>query len=350
MRKKGLGISLAGVSFAMLVFFACQKDVNSKANFIFKSAPSKDVAAAIGNEKILVKDLESGLEGDLYDAQMKIYEIKFNKLQAMLLEKFMNLDPNKKALSNDEYLNKYIAKDLKVGDGDIEKFIKERQIPKDQVNAEIRERIKQFIEVEMKKNAIDKWIAEKTKKNPVEVYFEKPKRPVFDVNIKDAPIKGASDAKVTIVEYSDFQCPFCSKASQTIAELEKKYGNKIKIAFKNFPLPFHSQARLAAESAQCAKEQGASNFWKMHDTMFADQTKLDRENLILSAKKIGLKEADFKNCIDSGKYKAVIESDISEGQKLGIKSTPTFFINGKLLSGSQPLEVFAESIDEDLVK
>ena len=350
MKKNRLGLSLTGLFAAMFIFFACQKEVNSKTNFIYKPAPNKDVSALIGSESISTKDLESGIESDLYDAQMKIYEIKFAKLQGMLLEKLMNKDPNKKGLSNDDFLNKYIAKDIKVTDSDIDKFVKERQIPKEQINDEIKERIKQFIEVEKKKTAIDKWIADKTSKTPVEVYFDKPQRPVFEVNIKDAPVKGPSSAKVTIVEYSDFQCPFCSKAAVTVADLEKKYGKKIKIAFKNFPLPFHNQAKLAAEAAQCAKEKDGKYFWKLHDAMFADQSKLDKTNLLATAKKIGLNEAEFKTCLESGKYKNVIESDIAEGQKLNIKSTPTFFVNGKIINGAQPIEVFTEVIEEELSK
>lgn len=350
MKKNKWSFTLTGLFAVMIIFFACQKQADSKPNFIFKPAPAAGVAASIGGEQILEKDLEAGIESDVYDAEMKVFEIKFGKLQAMLLEKFMNQDPNKKGLSNDEFLDKYIAKGIKITDAEIEKFIIERKIPKDQVNPEIRERIKQFLEVESKKLAVDKWIGEKTKKTPVEVYLKKPQRPVFDVNVKDAPFKGGSDAKVTIVEYSDFQCPFCSKAALVMGEIEKKYGNKVKIVFKNYPLPFHSQARLAAEAALCAGEQAPKFFWKMHDAMFADQTKLDNENLISSAKKIGVKEAEFKACLLATKHKAVVDADMAEGQKLGLKSTPTFFINGKLVSGAQPQEVFSEIIDEELAK
>lgn len=350
MKKNRLSATLTGLFAVMIVFLACQKQADSKANFIFKPAPAPGVAASVGGEQISEKDLNAGIESDLYDAELKVYEIKFGKLQAMLLEKFMNQDPNKKGLSNDDFLNKFIAKDVKVTDPEIEKFIKDRQIPKDQLNPEIRERIKQFLEVEAKKVSVDKWIAEKTKKTPVEVYIKKPSRPVFDVNVKDAPTKGGSSAKVTVVEYSDFQCPFCSKAAATVAEIEKKYGNKVRVAFKNYPLPFHSQAKIAANAALCAHEQDAKLFWKMHDAMFADQSKLDKDSLLVTAKKIGAKEAEFKACLESEKHKGVIESDMAEGQKLGIKSTPTFFVNGKLVSGAQPLEVFSEVIDEELAK
>ena len=163
-------------------------------------------------------------------------------------------------------------------------------------------------------------------------------------------MKGNGDAKVTIVEYSDFQCPFCSKAAKTIAELEKKYGNKVRVVFKNYPLPFHSQAKLAAEAAMCANDQDKKIFWKMHDSMFADQTKLDRDNLIKTAKAYGVKEDAFTKCLDGHSNLAKIEADMKEGQDLAIKSTPTFYINGKLLSGALPIETFSEVIDEELEK
>lgn len=339
----------AVVAVTVLVI-ACNKDAQSKPNFIFKAAPSKEVVASMGGQQILEADLVKGIESDLYEAELKVYEIKYAKLQAMLLERFMNQDPDKKGLTNDEFLDKHIAKTVKVTDAQVEAFIKERQIPKDQINPEIKARIVEYLTVESKKVAVDNWIAAKTKKTPVEIYIQKPTLPTFEVNVGDAPFKGASDAKVTIVEFSDFQCPFCSKGAQVLSALEKKYGNKIKIAFKHYPLPFHAQARIAAEASMCANEQDSKLFWKMHDAMFADQSKLDKDNLIATAKKAGVKEAEFKACLEAGKYKAKIDADVAQGSTLGIKSTPTFFINGKLISGAQPLEVFTEVIDGDLNK
>lgn len=339
----------AVVAVTVLVI-ACNKDAQSKPNFIFKAAPSKEVVASMGGQQILEADLVKGIESDLYEAELKVYEIKYAKLQAMLLERFMNQDPDKKGLTNDEFLDKHIAKTVKVTDAQVEAFIKERQIPKDQINPEIKARIVEYLTVESKKVAVDNWIAAKTKKTPVEIYIQKPTLPTFEVNVGDAPFKGASDAKVTIVEFSDFQCPFCSKGAQVLSALEKKYGNKIKIAFKHYPLPFHAQARIAAEASMCANEQDSKLFWKMHDAMFADQSKLDKDNLIATAKKAGVKEAEFKACLEAGKYKAKIDADVAQGGTLGIKSTPTFFINGKLISGAQPLEVFTEVIDGDLAK
>jgi protein-disulfide isomerase len=283
------------VVVSLVVLIACQKEASSKANFIFKAAPSQDVVANIAGEQIFEKDFVKGIESDLYEAEMKVYDIKFARLQSLLLEKFMNQDPNKKSLTNDQFLDQFIAKGIKISDAEVEKFIKDRQIPKEQINPEIKGRIVEFLTVEAKKVAVDKWIAEKTKKSPVEIYLKKPTLPVFEVKVGNAPFKGSSDAKVTIVEFSDFQCPFCSKGATLLGEIEKIYGNKVKIAFKHYPLPFHAQARIAAEAAMCANEQSSKLFWKMHDSMFADQSKLDKDNLVATAKKIGAKEADFQD-------------------------------------------------------
>lgn len=342
--------SILTMATIALFVIACNKSEASKPNFTFKPQTSAQIAASVGGESISETELNKGIESELYEAEMKVFELRYARLQALLLERFMNKDPNKNGLSNDEYLAKFIAKDIKVTDKEIESFIKERSIPKDQVNADIRERIKQFIEMEKKKKAVDVWLAKQTEKNPVEIYFAKPKRPVFDVKVGNAPFKGAEDAKVTIVEYSDFQCPFCSKGATLVSELEKKYGKKIKIVFKNFPLPFHNQAKGAAEAALCAREQDQKYFWKMHDAMFLDQSKLDRDNLIQTAKKIGLKEPSFTQCLDGKKYTGQVEADMAEGQELGVKSTPTFFVNGQLIAGAQGIEVFSEIIDEALSK
>lgn len=350
MTKFRIGTGLAVTLMTATLFFACNKEVESKASYVFKPAPTNGAIFKVGEETINEAEFNKGIESDVYEAEMKVYEIKFGRLQGMLLEKFMNQDPNKKGLSNDDYLAKFIAKDIKVSDKDIEKFIVDRQVPKEQVNPEIKERIKQYIEMEKKKEAVDKWLADKVTKAKVEIYLKKPERPTFNVDVTGAPFKGNKDAKVTIVEYSDFQCPFCAKGTKVVEDIQKKYGSKVKIAFKHFPLPFHNQARLASEASLCANEQNSNLFWKMHDAMFADQTKLDRQNLIETAKKVGVKEDAFVKCLDAKKYAGNVEADVVQGQDLAIKSTPTFFINGKLLMGAQPIEAFSEVIDEELAK
>jgi protein-disulfide isomerase len=336
--------------FILLAGLACSKKAVSRPQFIFKSAPNKTLAAKVAGKEVTMDELFGGMRSEIYEAEMKVFELKMNKLRAMVLEKFMKADPNYKGMTNDAFLEKYIAKNLKATDKEIEAFAKERKIPDQQRNKQLNERIGQFLVVEKKKQAVDKWLTEKTKANPVEVYLTKPKPPVFDIKTEGAPYAGASDAKVTLVEFSDFQCPYCAKGATILNELKKKYGNKLKVVFKNFPLNFHKDAQGAAEAGRCVFEQDAKKFWKMHDGMFAQQSQLKKEDLKKLAGSLGVDQKKFDNCLDTGKYAATVKADLEDGKKVEVKSTPTFFVNGKPINGARPVAEFSEMIDAEFKK
>ena len=169
-----------------------------------------------------------------------------------------------------------------------------------------------------------------------------------NIDIAGAPVKGPKNAPVTIVAFSDFQCPFCSRVVPTLKEIEKQYEGKVKVAWKNQPLPFHNNARPAANAAMAANEQG--KFWEMHDKLFANQGALDRQSLEKYGQEIGLDMGKFKAALDSNKFDAQITKDSNEGTALGANGTPTFFINGRQLVGAQPIEQFKTIIDEELKK
>jgi protein-disulfide isomerase len=169
-----------------------------------------------------------------------------------------------------------------------------------------------------------------------------------DVSPGDAPSKGPKNAPVTIVEWSDFQCPFCGRVIPTVKQIEEAYKGKIRLAFKHQPLPFHNNAEAAAEASMAANEQG--KFWEMHDKLFANQQQLDRPSLDRYAQEIGLNMARFKAALDSSKFKEKIQKDSAEGMKVGANGTPTFFINGQKVEGAQPFDSFKAVIDRELAK
>lgn len=172
----------------------------------------------------------------------------------------------------------------------------------------------------------------------------------FKVPVTSAqPQKGPADAPVTIVEFSDFECPFCGRVNPTLKQLQSEYGNKIRIVWRNQPLPFHQNAMPAHMAAMEAFEQGKSEkFWAMHDKLFENRTALSRPDLEKYAQEIGLDLAKFKAALDSKKHEKAIKDDQALAAEVGARGTPSFFINGRPVRGAQPVDKFKEVIDDEL--
>jgi protein-disulfide isomerase len=168
----------------------------------------------------------------------------------------------------------------------------------------------------------------------------------YRAEIEGAPVKGAKDALVTIVEFSDFQCPFCAQVEPTIKKILAEYKGRVRVAWRDLPLAFHANARPAAIAARAANEQG--KFWPMHDILLKNQENLDAANLEKYAKVIGLNMSKFKAALHDKKLEDSVEADAAMADKVGARGTPSFFINGKFLPGAQPLETFKSKIDEEL--
>ncbi|HKU37309.1 MAG TPA: thioredoxin domain-containing protein [Polyangiales bacterium] len=164
----------------------------------------------------------------------------------------------------------------------------------------------------------------------------------------EAPSFGPKDAKVTIVEFSDFQCPYCSRAANTVTELKKKYGDKVHFVFRQFPLSFHQNAHLAAQAGLAAHAQG--KFWQFHDKMFENQQKLDRPALEGYAKELGLDVAAFKKALDEKTYAPTVDAELKLGEEVAVDGTPTMFLNGARVSNPTDIGELSKEIDEALKK
>ena len=180
----------------------------------------------------------------------------------------------------------------------------------------------------------------------------KPQPPVkVSVSTEDDAIKGQANAPITILEFSDYQCPFSARFySQVLPELEKNYikSGKAKFVYRDYPLPFHQNAQKAAEASECAGEQG--KFWEYHDTLFENQKDLDTTSLKKYAKNLKLDAAKFDTCLDSGKMAPEVKKDTEDAAKYGVSGTPCFFVNGWRVSGAQPYNSFEEIIEKELKK
>lgn len=181
---------------------------------------------------------------------------------------------------------------------------------------------------------------------------------VVNVSADDDAVLGDPNAPVTLIEFSDFQCPFCRKFyTETLPQIKKEYidTGKAKLVYRDFPLSFHPGATPAAEGTECAREQG--KFWELHDKIFDEQEKQGQGTIQFTAQdvktwasQIGLNTAKFNQCLDSGKYKQEVEKDLAGGSAAGVNGTPATFINGRLVSGAQPFAAFKVIIDEELKK
>jgi len=172
---------------------------------------------------------------------------------------------------------------------------------------------------------------------------------IVDVSIDDDAILGDEDALVTIVEFSDFECPYCARFySDTMGQIVSEYIDTglVNLVFRDFPLSFHANAQKAAEATECAEEQ--DQFWEMHDTIFENQAAITVDDLKQYASDLGLDTEAFNECLDSDKYYDEVQNDFQEGQSYGVSGTPAFFINGRELVGAQPFSAFQEIIEEEL--
>jgi protein-disulfide isomerase len=179
-----------------------------------------------------------------------------------------------------------------------------------------------------------------------------PRRPdpkkIHKIELGDAPIRGSKSAKITIVEWADFQCPFCVRVNPTLEQVRKEYGDKVRFAFKHLPLSMHSKARAAHQASEAAHRQG--KFWEMHDRIFASPKDLNPKTYLRYANEIGLDIDRYNSDFSSSSVRKVIDDDLAVAGKLGVSGTPSFFINGRFLSGAQPYGSFARVIDEELAK
>jgi protein-disulfide isomerase len=307
----------------------------------------QSVVAEVEGEKITSAELENAIAADLKKLQDQIYTLKRQRLEAMINERLLSKEAARLQISPAELLDKEVTSKISlVTEKEIDAFY---EANKARINdgPQVREQIRQYLQSQSLSKQRETYFQSLRAKATVVMNLQPPPPLRVAVNITGAPFKGPEKAPVTIVKFEDFQCPFCRQVQGTFAQLESRYGDKLKLVHRDFPIDnIHPLARRAAEAARCANAQG--EFWKYHDKLYATALSPDPDQLSALAKEIHLDVAAFDGCLASGKYKAAVQKDFQEGQELGVSATPAFFINGQLIVGSQSLESFAHIIDEEL--
>jgi protein-disulfide isomerase len=309
--------------------------------------PPAQPLATFGGEPVYESQLPANEEAQLRRMMQQVFAVQRRALQAVLDQKLVEAEAKKKGVTPEELVK--TAVDSKVADPTEEQVSAYYLAHQGQINqsyddakAKLREALKTQ-EIQKARQLYVQGLMQIAVNDGQLVVLLRP--PVIEVNPDPARVRGNPKAPVTIVEFSDFSCPFCQKSEAVLAELLAKYPDKVRLGYRDFPLrQIHPQAQLAAEASRCAVEQG--KYWEYHDLLFASGEKLGRDDLLAGARTLKLDEQKFGECLSSGRYKPQIEQDFQLGSRLGVTSTPAFFVNGVFLDGAQPLSVFEKLIQE----
>lgn len=301
--------------------------------------------AVVAGQPIYEQDLMSVAGPSLLDLRKQEYKLKSDALNQLIRKKLIEVEAKKKGLSTEELLKQEVDSKISDPSDDLAKGYylavkSQTTLPFEQIKSQVKQLLR-AAEVEQAREKYADFVRDKVE---VSILLQPP---VVQVDYDPARVKGNADAQVTIVEFADFQCPFCSRVQPLLKDVLAKYKGKVKLSYQDFPLPqIHQHAEIAAEASRCALAQG--KYWEMHDAMFADQSKLDEAALVKTAAGLGLAQNSFESCLKSGKYKAVVQRDVEAGSQAGVNATPTFFINGEFLSGAQSDADFTKIIDRQL--
>jgi protein-disulfide isomerase len=345
-----MSIRTAVLAAALLAAAACQPP-RPTGQGQQKQDPSAPVAR-IGGQTVTAGDLDESVKKELAQLdqqyQEQRYQLRRQALENLLRRRAFETKAKQKNMTAEELVTKEIADKIPDPSDAEMRALYERakaggqQLPPyDQVKPDIS----RFIKSQKGQGALTDYYDNLKKEMGIELLLPPYEQPKVAVDAT-GPSKGPASAPITIVEFSDFECPYCVKAEPTVKALLAKYPEKIKLVYRDFPLPMHSRAPKAAEAAHCAGDQG--KYWEMHEKLFANSEKLELANLKAYARDLALDGTKFDRCLDSSEKASLVEKNKKAGEEAGVSGTPAFFINGRPISGAQPLDAFVAIVDQEL--
>jgi len=308
---------------------------------------TQEVVARIGERAITGQELEDKLGAQLSRLRQQEYDLRSKALKELVIDLLAEEAAQKQGISKEEFYRLNVEE--KVGEPaeeQIEATLAQyrSRLPDDEEQA--RARVVDFLR-QQQVGARQQALSQELMDAADVVFLLEPPRVEVRVDPED-PVRGAKDAAVTIVEFSDFQCPYCNRVQQSLDRILQEYGDRVQLVFKQFPLGNHPEARPAAEATLCAKDQG--KFWEMHDWVFGNQRQLQREGYIGEAKELGLDVELFTACLDDHRHTAQVDLNGEQGKSWGVTGTPAAFVNGRFMSGAQPYESFRDVVVDELKK
>lgn len=304
------------------------------------------VVAEIAGEKITSEELDQPLASRIYQLEEQIYQLRKGRLDQLTANILLKKEAERRNISPQQLVDEIVQAGVEVTNEEIEQEFQRRKdtsnLPEAQLKQEIANAIGQKKAV---RKIMDYGLSLREKYGAV-TYLKPPDLPRVKVSAGDDPSRGPAGAPVTIIEFTDYECVACRQYHEAAEKLRQSYPDGIRWVSKDFPLEPHEGARKAAEAARCANEQG--KFWEYRNMLFANTGKFDPERLLAMASDLGLDMEPFKECYESGKYEKQVAKNLKEGQNIGITSTPSFVVNGKLVPGGPPVEEFKRIIEEEL--
>ena len=306
--------------------------------------------AEVNGGVITTADLERALGTRLANLEEKIYALKQKELDALIGERLLEQEAVKRGVSQATLLDQEVTEKVAlVTEADVEKFYHANRSSLGEDGPAIRQQIRSYLQQQRLAAQRNQFVDSLRSNAKVQVTLPPPPVHQIEVRLDGDLVRGASDGVVSIVEFSDYHCPFCKRVQPTLSELLAKYPNRVRFLFRDFPLErLHPQAFRAAEAARCAQDQG--KFWEYHDILFEEAPKAEENDLKRYAAQVGLDREKFTSCLFKNVHHEAVQQDRDEGNRLGLDGTPAFFINGRFLSGAQPLEEFVRVIDEELAR
>src|SRR6266704_3884400 len=308
-------------------------------------AKQKEPLAVVAGQPIYDDDLLPYVQAQVFQLRVQEYEVKSKALENLVNQRLLEAEAKKKGIPTEKVLAQEV--DAKVPEPTEAELQALYIVQKEQLRKsfdELKAQLQQLLKRAKLQQARQDYYTGLREQAGVSIFLRKPK---VEVSYDPARLRGSPKAPVVIVEFSDFQCPYCQSVAPTLKKLLAKYEGRVSLAYRDLPLrDIHPQAQLAAEASRCALEQG--KFWEYHDLLFENPNKLSREGLVEQARRLKLDEKQFDSCLSSGKYKAQIDQDLQLGLRAGLTGTPGFFINGSMLSGNLPQEAFEKTIEAEL--
>lgn len=305
--------------------------------------------AKVDGAAITSEDVEKAIGAPWIKLQEQIYNLKRQKLEALISEKLLAQEADRRRISLPTLLDVEVTS--KVGlvtEQEIENYYQANIARFQGDEAEARQQIRS--ELQGQKLAARRQAFLDSLRSQAKIVVNLKAAPVarVEIGVNGAIATGPATAPVTIVEFEDFHCPFCKRVQSTIAEIKSRYGDKVRLVHRDLPLDrLHPQARQAHEAARCANDQG--KFWAYQDLLYANSP-VSPADLKTYARQAGIDLAAFDKCVSSKTYKTMVQNDVDDAGRLGVSSTPTFFINGRQLVGAQPFERFVQIIEDELMR